>query len=94
MPLKHALREFGRQYALGATALDASGNESPSSEIQVTTTAAPVVVVPPTSGGGGGSVSIYLLLLLGAVFAIRSGQSLCKCHRDDGLSTSVLPTSI
>ena len=69
-------------YLYSVTALDASGNESPSSEIQVTTTAAPVVVVPPTSGGGGGSVSIYWLLLLGAVFGLRARRRLlgeCLC---------------
>ncbi len=47
---------------IAVTALDASGNESGSSEISVTTTAAPVVV-PPTSSGGGGSAGIWLLLL-------------------------------
>ena len=69
-------------YLYSVTALDASGNESPSSEIQVTTTTAPVVVVPPTSGGGGGSVSIYWLLLLGAVFGLRARRRLlgeCLC---------------
>ena len=49
-------------YPYAVTALDASGNESISSEISVTTTAAPVVV-PPTSSGGGGSAGIWLLLL-------------------------------
>ncbi len=49
-------------YLYAVTALDASGNESGSSEISVTTTAAPVVV-PPTSSGGGGSAGIWLLLL-------------------------------
>ncbi len=58
-------------YLYSVTALDASGNESPSSEISVTTSTAPVIV-PPTTSGGGGSVSVWLLLLLGAV----SGQSL------------------
>ena len=61
-------------YLYSVTALDASGNESPSSEISVTTLAASVVV-PPTasSGGGGGGMSAWLSLLLGMVCLIRAG---------------------
>ena len=59
-------------YMYSVTALDASGNESLSSEISVTTSTAPVVVPPTTSGGG--SVSVWLLLLLGAVFGFRTGR--------------------
>ena len=59
-------------YMYSVTALDASGNESLSSEISVTTSTAPVVVPPTTSGGG--TVSVWLLLLLGAVFGFRTGR--------------------
>ena len=60
-------------YLYSVTALDASGNESPSSEISVTTLAAPVVVPPTASGGGGGGMSAWLSLLLGMVCLIRAG---------------------
>ncbi len=58
-------------YLYSVTALDASGNESLSSEILVTTSTAPVSV-PPSTSGGGGSVSVCLLLLLGTVFGLRA----------------------
>ena len=61
-------------YMYSVTALDASGNESLSSEISVTTSTAPVAVLQATSGGGG-SVSVFTLLLLGTVF------SLCTVRR-------------
>ena len=57
-------------YLYSVTALDASGNESLSSEISVTTAMAPVVVVPSTTSSGGGSVSFWLLLL-GGVYGRR-----------------------
>ena len=66
--------DFGLQsatsYLYSVTALDASGNESVSSEISVTTSTAPVAVPPSTSGGGG--VSVCLLLLLGTVSGLRA----------------------
>ena len=58
-------------YLYSVTALDASANESISSDILVTTLSAPVAV-PPTTSGGGGGVSGMLLLLLAAVFQRRS----------------------
>ena len=61
-------------YLYAVTALDASGNESVSSEIQVTTSAAPVVVVPPAQSSGGGNVSICLLLFLGALLGLSTGR--------------------
>ena len=63
-------------YQYSVTALDASGNESLSSEITVTTSSAPIVVVLSTtgSGGGGGSASVWLLLLLGGVYGRRNRQ--------------------
>ena len=60
-------------YLYSVTALDASANESISSDILVTTLSAPVAVPPTTSGGGGGGgVSGMLLLLLAAVFQRRT----------------------
>jgi len=56
-------------YVYTVTALDASGNESLSSEISVTTSTATVAVQQSTSGGGG-SVSIFMLLLLGTIFSL------------------------
>ena len=66
-------------YLYSVTALDASGNESPSSEITVTTSATAIVVVPSTtgSGGGGGSASVWLLLLLGGVYGRRHRLRQC-----------------
>jgi exonuclease III len=58
-------------YMYSVTALDASGNESLSSEISITTSTAPVII-PPTTSGGGGSVNVWLLLLLGAVSGLRT----------------------
>jgi hypothetical protein len=60
-------------YLYSVTALDAIGNESPSSEILVTTLAVPVVVPPTASGGGGGGMSAWLSLMLGMVCLTRAG---------------------
>jgi hypothetical protein len=60
-------------YVYSVTALDVSGNESLASEISVTTLVAPVVI-PPANSGGGGGISIWLLMLLGAVFDLRAGR--------------------
>jgi len=63
--------ESATSYMYSVTALDASGNESLSSEISVTTSTA-TVAVPQSTSGGGGSVSVFILLLLGTIFGLRT----------------------
>jgi endonuclease/exonuclease/phosphatase family metal-dependent hydrolase len=64
-------------YQYSVTALDASSNESLSSQISVTTLAAAVVIPPTTGGGGGGGggvMGVWLLLLLASIRLFSFGR--------------------